>query len=125
MSKEIKDKYNYLENNISVSEFMEYCKDNKLTCAYHQSLYDSIVDGLLEMSIDKTTMSRITFKQAKESYETVSENWWHDEQKDYECTYDLDNEYDAEAIPTEELNKEHAYAHLRILEDYFNKRGEL
>lgn len=56
MSKEIKDKYNYLENNISVSEFMEYCKDNKLTCAYHQSLYDSIVDGLLEMSIDKTTV---------------------------------------------------------------------
>tara|TARA_R100000544_G_C2184197_1_gene38395 strand:- start:349 stop:564 length:216 start_codon:yes stop_codon:yes gene_type:complete len=50
----IKNKYEYLENNISVSEFMEYCKDNKLTCAYHQSLYDSIVDGLLEMSIDKT-----------------------------------------------------------------------
>jgi hypothetical protein len=58
MSKEIKDKYNYLENNISVSEFMEYCKDNGLGCAYHQSLYDSIVDGLLEMSIDTTTWDR-------------------------------------------------------------------
>jgi len=58
MSKEIKDKYNYLENNISVGEFMEYCKDNGLECAYHQSLYDSIVDGLLEMSIDTTTWDR-------------------------------------------------------------------
>jgi len=54
-SKIIKNKYDYLENNISVSEFMDYCKDNGLTCAYHQNLYDSIVDGLLEMSIDKTT----------------------------------------------------------------------
>ena len=58
MSKEIKDRYDYLENNISVGEFMEYCKDNGLTPAYHQSLYDSVVDGLLEMSIDKTTWDR-------------------------------------------------------------------
>lgn len=67
-------------------------------------------------------MRKITFEQAKDSCETVSANWWNDEQKDYECTYDLDNEYDAGAIPTEELNEEHAYAHLRILEDYFNQK---
>ena len=58
MSKKIKDEYDYLENNISVGEFMEYCKDNGLECAYKQNLYDSIVDGLLEMSIDTITWDR-------------------------------------------------------------------
>ena len=121
MSKEIKDKYNYLENNISVSEFMEYCKNNKLTCAYHQSLYDSIVDGLLEMSIDKTTMSRITFKQAKHSYEELSDNLWGIEETHYCEIYNVDA---PENIPTESL-KNHNYRNLRVLNDYFNKRGEI
>tara|TARA_R110000744_G_scaffold171989_1_gene290494 strand:- start:312 stop:512 length:201 start_codon:yes stop_codon:yes gene_type:complete len=58
MSKAIKDKYDYLENNISVREFMEYCKNNGLVCAYKNNLYDSMVDGLLEMSIDKTTWDK-------------------------------------------------------------------
>tara|TARA_R110000822_G_scaffold58205_1_gene145657 strand:+ start:26 stop:325 length:300 start_codon:yes stop_codon:yes gene_type:complete len=63
-----------------------------------------------------TTMSNITFKQAKHSYERLSD-YLYDEQKDYECTYDVAN---AEDIPTEELNKVHVYTDSRILDDYFN-----
>ena len=61
-------------------------------------------------------MSNITFKQAKHSYERLSD-YLYDEQKDYECTYDVAN---AEDIPTEELNKVHVYTDSRILDDYFN-----
>ena len=61
-------------------------------------------------------MSKITFKQAKHSYERLSD-YLYDEEKDYECTYEVDN---AKDIPTEELNKVHVYTDSRILEDYFN-----
>tara|TARA_R110001606_G_scaffold283135_1_gene431669 strand:- start:787 stop:1083 length:297 start_codon:yes stop_codon:yes gene_type:complete len=64
-------------------------------------------------------MSNITFKQAKHSYERLSD-YLYDEQKDYECTYHVDG--DAEDIPTEELNKEHVYTDSRILDDYFNQK---
>ena len=61
-------------------------------------------------------MSKITFKQAKHSYERLSD-YLYDEEKDYECTYEVDN---AKDIPTEELNKVHVYTDSRILDDYFN-----
>ena len=51
--------YTYLENNISIKEYMEWCKSNGITCAYKDNLYDSIVDGLLEMSIDKAAKEDI------------------------------------------------------------------
>ena len=53
-----KERYEYLENNISVREFMDYCEDNGIVPAYKTDLYSSVVDALLEMSIDTTTWDR-------------------------------------------------------------------
>lgn len=64
-------------------------------------------------------MDKITFKQAKRSYDRLND-YLFDELKDYECTYNVDN---AENIPTKELNKEHVYTDSRILDDYFVQQG--
>jgi len=66
-------------------------------------------------------MSKITFKQAKQSYEALSDNLWDDERTHYCEIYNVDSA--PENIPTESL-KNHNYSNLRVLNDYFNKRGK-
>ena len=68
-------------------------------------------------------MSKITFEQAKKSYSRLTD-YLYDEEKDYECTYDVDGS--AEDIPTEELNHEdgHIYTDTRVLDDYFNSNQD-
>jgi RIO-like serine/threonine protein kinase len=61
-------------------------------------------------------MNEITFKQAKEVHDRLSDNLWGDEENHYCEVYDVDA---PENIPTESL-KNHAYRDLRVLDDYFN-----
>jgi len=57
------------------------------------------------------------------AFEGLAANWWKDEARDYEETYnesDDDDFFDPADIPTADL-KEHNYRDLRVLKDYFDE----